>query len=138
MEFDIMTNEKLIEAVEIISDNFGVKNLEVFKPPSRKRKYVDARRALIYFLGEMGMSYTDVGLMLGVNHSTAIYHRKKFVDLATFGLNKDVKGYLDSLLTGIKPTNEDLVERIIRCIFITDFGMVNKEKTRKNLENLLR
>ena len=137
MKFDIVTNEKINNGIQSIADFYNLNNSDLLHPPTREQRYVEARRSLIYFLTKMGLSWSESARLLNVNHATIMYHYRKFVELCEVGEYKDVKSIMDTALFGFQKSNVSLVDRIINCIFVTDFGMVNLEKTRLNLEKEL-
>lgn len=134
--FDTEILKKNQACIDIICKAFGVSEPDLYNPPSRQRKYVDARRSLIYFMVEMGLGYTEIGNRLSMDHSNAIYHYNKFKDIAINGTNKDVKENIDTLLFGFIP-EDNLLDSLLNAIFVTDFGMVNMEKTKENFKKLI-
>ena len=63
-----MTNEQLLSATEEV---FGVDT----KKKTRRREYVDARRALVAILrDDFGWTYERAGAPYGFNHATVIHH----------------------------------------------------------------
>jgi hypothetical protein len=76
--------KSLTIAKSILSDMFDVSTIHFSEKISRKFKYNEARRFLVYYLvKECGVKYANVSLYIPAltNHATAIHHCRKMDDM---------------------------------------------------------
>ncbi len=89
----VQADYSLRQIVEIVSKEFDIDKKEIFKR-TRRRKYVDARRAVIY-LAKYRIAITDkeLGKFLKLDRSTVVTH--KMIAQSLYDIDLPFKTHID-------------------------------------------
>ena len=128
-------------AVTILSEMFNAKKNQILDMKSRKRNIIQAKRFLIYYLHKaLNVKHNHMNKYIkNIDHSTSVYHVKKFSDLLEFDKEtiRDYKIFINHLENNTSVENLDLLISELKYLRMKSEILLDKfEKIELNAEKL--
>ena len=128
-------------AVSILSEMFNGKKNQILDMKSRKRNIIQAKRFLIYYLHKgLHVKHNHMNKYIqNIDHSTSVYHVKKFSDLLEFDKEtiRDYKIFINHLENNTSVENLDLLISELKYLRMKSEILLDKfEKIELNAEKL--
>ena len=128
-------------AVSILSEMFNAKEHLILDMKSRKHNIIQAKRFLIYYLNKaLNVKHNHMNKYIkNIDHSTSVYHVKKFSDLLEFDKEtiRDYKIFINHLENNTSVENLDLLISELKYLRMKSEILLDKfEKIELNAEKL--
>jgi len=128
-------------AVSILSEMFNAKEHLILDMKSRKHNIIQAKRFLIYYLHKaLNVKHNHMNKYIkNIDHSTSVYHVKKFSDLLEFDKEtiRDYKIFINHLENNTSVENLDLLISELKYLRMKSEILLDKfEKIELNAEKL--
>lgn len=128
-------------AVSILSEMFNAKEDQILDMKSRKRNIIQAKRFLIYYLHKaLNVKHHHMNKYIkNIDHSTSVYHVKKFSDLLEFDKEtiRDYKIFINHLENNTSVENLDLLISELKYLRMKSEILLDKfEKIELDAEKL--